>query len=147
MAPSTRWEPLREFATAGPHSPKDSLVKRHGNAHLVVRGSWSRKPGPLYDGLFIYLSQLSSPFDLGPRRRCAPQSAAEPTQAMAGRLRELADMAKCALRVVKNLGRTSAVAFCAVCGSSTLIWRLGDRQGCRGEPSTADCLVDAISWL
>jgi hypothetical protein len=82
----------------------------------------------LYDGLFIYLSQPSSPFDLGPRRRCAPQSAAELTQAMAGRLCEMADMAKCALRVVKNLGRTSAVAFCAVCGRSTLIWRMGDRQ-------------------
>jgi hypothetical protein len=37
---------------------------------------------------------------------------------MAGGLREAVDMAKRSLRVVKNLGRTPAVAVCTVCGKS-----------------------------
>ena len=37
---------------------------------------------------------------------------------MAGRQWEAADMAKRALRVVKNLGRIPAVAVCTVCGKT-----------------------------
>ena len=47
-------------------------------------------------------------------------------------------MAKRSLRVVKNLGRTPAVAVCSVRRDiRASSGRIGKHQGCRGQPSTA----------